>query len=211
VVDAFESELCDYTGAPFAVAVDSCTNAIHLSLFHEWRRFWTDRSLAQYGDTSVTLPRRTYVGVLQAARNAGWRVEWSDDPWRDSYRLSPTRVVDSARRLAPGMYEPGTLTCLSFHAAKQLALGRGGAILTDDHAAAEWLRRARADGRAPGDLEPYATFPGFHAYMPPDTAARGLWILSRWVDSGFAPGPLPDDPYPDLSTLATSEGKLGRT
>jgi len=187
VVDAFEQELCDFTGAQYCVAVDSCTNALFLSLV-----------LELVPGQLLTLPRHTYVGVLQAARNAGYRIRWTDEQWTDSYRLKPTRVVDSARRIASGMYEPGTLTCLSFHAAKQLALGRGGAILTDDDAAYAWLCRARADGRAPGDTGTYATFPGFHMYMPPPTAALGLWILSRWT---FDPAPLPDDPYPDLSLL----------
>lgn len=194
VVDDFERELCDYTGAPHAVAVDSCTNALLLALVHERLRF-------PNAPHWVRLPKRTYVGVLQAARNAGYRVMWSDAPWERSYRLEPTRIVDSARHIAPGMYEAGTLCALSMHAAKQLPLGRGGAILTDDAEAAEWLRAARMDGRPPGaPIE--ATLPfGWHCPMPPDTAARGLWILSRWVDSGFVPAPLPDDPYPDLSTL----------
>lgn len=186
VVDDFEQELCDFTGAPFCVAVDSCTNALFLAL------------MLEDDGRVLTLPRHTYVGVLQAARNAGYWIRWTDDPWTDSYRLKPTRVVDSARRIARGMYEPDTLTCLSFHAAKQLALGRGGAILTDRHEDYEWLCRARADGRAPGDTGVYATFPGFHCYMTPPTAALGLWILSRWQHD---PAPLPDDPYPDLSLL----------
>lgn len=203
VVDDFERELEHYTGAPHAVAVDSCTNALLLALVYERRRY-REAAFAQTGlevEPVVVLPRRTYVGVLQAARNAGWRVGWTDAAWRGSYRLEPTRVVDSARDLRRGMYEPGSLTCLSFHAAKQLPLGRGGAILTDDAAAAEWFRAARMDGRPPGSPIGETVFPGFHCPLPPDTAARGLWVLSRWVDSGFVPAPLPDDPYPDLSTL----------
>lgn len=95
-----------------------------------------------------------------------------------------------------------TLTCLSFHAAKQLPLGRGGAVLTDSAEAYEWLRRARTDGRAPGDTDPYAVLPGFHHYMPPDIAARGLWILSRYEGRDFAP--LPMDDYPDLTAITNA-------
>ncbi len=191
VVDQFEAELCDYTGAPYCVAVDSCTNALFLSLLLEAPNY-------------VTLPRRTYVGVLQAVLNtksSGHR--WADFDWQQygSYQLAPSRIIDSARRIGRQMYQPNTLTCLSFHAAKQLPLGRGGAILTDDPAADQWLRRARADGRQPGDGDPYATYPGHHMYLPPDTAARGLWILSRWNDTNHTPAPLPPDNYPDLSAL----------
>ncbi len=193
VVDDFERELADYCGAPFAVAVDSCTNALYLSLVH--RRMLGARS-------RVTLPKRTYVGVLQAARNAGYDVEWTDRPWSWFYFLDSTEVCDSARFLHSDSYHPDSLMCLSFHAAKQLPLGRGGAILTDDEDAAEWLRAARMDGRPPGAPIGDTQFPGFHCSMPPDTAARGLWILSRWVDAAYDPPPLPPDDYPDLSLLA---------
>jgi dTDP-4-amino-4,6-dideoxygalactose transaminase len=190
VVVDFEDEIEDYTGAPFAVTVDSCTNALHLALLYERLVNWHKR---------VTLPKRTYVGVMQAALNAGYVIDWDSADWHDSYRLAPTAVIDSARLIPRAGYQPSTLTCLSFHAAKQLPLGRGGAILTDSAAAYQWLRRARTDGRAPGDTSPYATFPGHHMYMPPDTAARGLWILSRYEGREFAP--LPPDPYPDLSAI----------
>lgn len=170
VVDQFEQELCDYTGAPHAIAVDSCTNALFLALYYERRRINRARLL--------DLPRRTYVGVLQAARNAGWHVRWNDLEWqkRGQYELTPTRVVDSARRFDRQVYQRqlrGAIVCVSFHAAKQLPLGRGGAILTDDPDVNEWTRAARADGRGPDGV----TFPGWHCYMPPPTAALGLWTL----------------------------------
>jgi dTDP-4-amino-4,6-dideoxygalactose transaminase len=200
VVDDFEDELCYYTGAPLAVAVDSCTNALFLALTFE-------RSLYDHAPImldSVQLPRRTYIGVLQAVLNAGYEVTlWDDSKWQQTghYRIFPTRVVDSARCLHRGMYKPRTLTCLSFHAAKQLPIGRGGAILLDDEEAAAWLRRARHDGRAEGDYAVPATFPGFHCALPPPDAARGLWMLSRFPDH---PPPLAHDAYPDLSGLVGS-------
>jgi len=192
------------------VAVDSCTNALFLALLYE-RMVGMRPPLEvpegwsiSYVDRLLKIPRRTYVGVMHAAINAGWRIEWIDEPWFDRYRMDPTRVVDCARFFAPDMYVPGNLMCLSFHAAKQLPLGRGGAILTDDEKAADWFRRARTDGRAPGDGEPYTTFPGHHMYLPPPTAALGLWILSRWVDGERTPERLPMDDYPDLSQLGAA-------
>lgn len=175
VVDAFERELQEYTGARFAVAVDSCTNAILLALVWERER---------NGHDAIVLPHRTYVGVLQAARNAGYFVEWDREPWRHHYPLLPTDVHDSARWIAPNMWSawrdwPNALVCLSMHAAKQLPLGRGGAILTDNAEAAEWLRAARMDGRPPGAPIEATQFPGFHCPMPPPIAAQGLWTLDR--------------------------------
>ncbi len=198
VVDAFERELCDYTGAPFAVAVNSCTNALLLAL--TWKRL---RGLKH----KLEVPRWTYIGVLQSVLNAGFEVHsWTGRDWQGtdvagqpagSYWLLPSDVVDSARLLAQGMYGEG-IVCLSFHSAKQLPIGRGGAILTDNEEAAEWFRAARMDGRAPGDVRD-PVFPAFHCPMPPDVAARGLDILSRWNDRGHSPPPLPHEEYPDLS------------
>jgi dTDP-4-amino-4,6-dideoxygalactose transaminase len=209
VVDWFEDELCEYTGAPYAVAVDSCTNAIYLSLVYEHERSRPATHRRVDWAPVLTLPRRTYVGVLQAARNAGFDVHWSDDAWESWYFLTWTRVLDSARYCQRNAWRDFTqygdkpLACLSFHAAKQLPLGRGGAILTDDKDAANWLRAARMDGRPPGAPIEQTQFPGFHCPMPPDTAARGLWILSRWVDAGYDPPPLPPEEYPDLSLLTS--------
>ncbi len=198
VVDAFERELCDYTGAPYAIAVNSCTNALTLSLMYA-RLKYEKRPFPP-----IKLPRRTYIGVLQAVLNAGWDVIWSDERWRVDwqergwYELGPTLVVDAARYLARHAYQGFGEICLSFHSAKQLPLGRGGAILTESESAAEWFLAARMDGRAPGDGG-RPVFPALHCPMPPDVAARGLDILSRWNDAGYSPPPLPPTDYPDLS------------
>jgi dTDP-4-amino-4,6-dideoxygalactose transaminase len=60
-------------------------------------------------------------------------------------------VVDAAHGL--GTYAAGTpigsgcgATCFSFYATKNLPLGEGGMVTTDDPARAEWLRKARLHG-----------------------------------------------------------------
>jgi dTDP-4-amino-4,6-dideoxygalactose transaminase len=40
-VELFEQKLCEYTGAPFAVVVDRCTNAILLSFEIYPNEFWS--------------------------------------------------------------------------------------------------------------------------------------------------------------------------
>ena len=157
VVDDFEAELADYTGAPFAVAVDSCTNALLLALTYE--RIHNDHN-------HVGLPRHTYVGVLHAALNAGYTVRMGRNGLG---RLVPALAYERPRRrhIPRGRRMNGKLVCLSFHAAKQLPLGRGGAILTDDEHAAEWLRAARMDGRPPGTSIEQTRFPGYHCPMRP--------------------------------------------
>jgi dTDP-4-amino-4,6-dideoxygalactose transaminase len=189
VVRQFEDALAEYCGSPFAVTVDSCTNAIFLSLLG---------CTSHGGEKIVGLPRHTYVGVAQSARNAGYTIEWRDDHWSGWYALYHTPIWDSARRFRADMYLPGTLTCVSFQAAKHLPIGRGGAILTDNADAAAWLRRARFDGRTPGDNAAPIQVPGYHMYMTPPDAARGLWLLS-WLPRDNED--LPNDDYPDLSLI----------
>ena len=208
VVDDFELELADYTGAPFAVTVDSCTNAIYLALTYERLRLRREHRIhpnltPDLWQQHVALPKHTYVGVLQAARNADYEVLWTGewDEGQNYYTMPPTHIFDCARRLFPNMYVSTSLTCLSFHAAKQLPLGRGGAILTDSAETADWFKAARMDGRPPGAPIQNTIFPGFHCPLPPDTAARGLWTLSRWNDTNYTPPPLPPETYPDLSQL----------
>ncbi len=191
VVDLFEQELCDYTGAPFAIAVNSCTNALLLSL---WRERLERKKLCQ-----VQLPRNTYIGVLQSVLNSGHSVNFWDGWTQGWYQLQPRNIIDAARTFYPEMFPQfwDCHVCLSFHSAKQLPLGRGGAILTGTPEAAEWFRAARMDGRPPG--EDRVVFPGWHMPMSPDVAARGLDVLSRWNDKGYSPPPLPHEDYPDLS------------
>ncbi len=199
VVDSFEAELCDYTGAPFAVAVNSCTNALLLALTWDACRVASGRVVPPFSE--VRVPRHTYIGVLQSVLNAGFRPRFWDGWTQGWYNLNPSNVADCARYLKRGFYGDawrGVHACLSFHSAKQLPIGRGGAILTDNEEAAEWFRAARMDGRAPGDVKD-PVFPAFHCPMPPDVAARGLDILSRWNDRGYSPPPLPHEDYPDLS------------
>ncbi len=194
VNDLFEQELAAYTGAPYAVTVDSCTNALFLCFLYAH-----EKHLAR----QVSLPERTYVGVPQAALNAGLRVEFSHYDWQGEYRVQIDRgpvIIDSAKRFHRDMYAPGTLTCVSFQASKILPIGRGGAILTDDPDTADWLRKTRFDGRTAGDhcdtLQSIHQ-PGHHMYMTPPDAARGLWLLYYLQDD-------PDDQadtYPDLSQM----------
>ena len=125
VVDAFESAVARYTGAPYCVAVDSGCNALFLAMSYY-------RAI-----TTISLPCRTYVGVPMAAKAVGLSIEWRDDTWQGCYKLSPAPIYDACKRFTSGMYERG-LMCLSFQAAKLLPIGRGGAILHDDLGFDQW-------------------------------------------------------------------------
>lgn len=185
-----EEALCFYTGAPFCVAVNSCTMALLLAFA------WYKRE----GGVEVTIPRRTYPSVPMSAYHAGLKVKWIAADWEGCYPLRPSPVWDCAKRFTSGMYENGQVQCLSFHARKLLPIGSGGAILHDDAAADVWYRKARFDGRKEGvpTKDDTYDFPGWHCYMLPEQAARGLYLLS------YYPRTMPDqamDDYPDLGGI----------
>lgn len=188
IVEALEKRVAEYAGAPYAVAVDSCTNAILLSLKYE---FSSPRC------REVKLPAFTYIGVAYAVLNAGGECLFDDYKWEGAYNLIWTNVVDSARRFYRDMYQPGTLYCLSCHWGKHLKIGRGGFILTDDAEAADTLKRMRYDGRRAGVVPKDDNFdvPGFHCYMLPEEAARGLRLMDYMPDDN---PDLPWDDYVDL-------------
>jgi dTDP-4-amino-4,6-dideoxygalactose transaminase len=187
VVELFEEAMAEFAGAKYGVAVDSCTSAIFLSLVYDEAK-----------GHKIFLPARTYISVAAAVVHAGATVEFVDAEWKGVYGLFPTRVVDGALRMQRGMYQGG-LHCVSFHARKHLRIGRGGMVLTDDEAAAAWLRKARFDGRngSVPFMEDPINFLGWNAYMTPEQAARGLQQLET------LPPDLPDltPDYPDLRKL----------
>jgi len=194
VTKDFELALSFYTGAPFVVAVNSCTMALFLACKY-------------MGVGEVTLPKRTYVSVPMSVIHAGGRVKFESLSWRGAYQLKPYRIWDSARRFTGRMFrdfgegDPDEkFVCVSFHASKILGIEQGGAILHDSEEADAWFRRARFDGRTEGIAPKDDTFPilGWHCYMNPSTAAQGLLKLHS------LPRRNPDllnDSYPDLSTL----------
>ena len=172
VVDLFEQVLAEYGGSRFAVAVDSCTNALFLSL----------KFLEACGE--VLLPKRTYVSVPGSVIHAGCRVRFVDKDWAGAYALDPFPVWDSATRMHRGMYVNGSLYCLSFHRRKHIPIGKGGMILTDSSEARDWLKLARYEGR---HLEvPYSEdvfdMVGWNMYMTPEQAAVGLELFSLLGD-----------------------------
>ena len=189
IVDEFEKTVAEYTGAPYAVAVDSCTNALFLCLvLHRMK----------HGVTTVTLPKYTYVGVAHSVINAGHALRFYDLKWTGVYTLGGTDIIDAARRFHKDMYLPTMQMCLSFHWFKHLSIGRAGMILLDNEDDYKLLRRMRYDGRGEGVPPAEDTFdcPGYHMIASPELAAHGLLLMqhiARYNED------LPWDDYPDLS------------
>lgn len=195
VTAMFEERLCEYTGAPFAVAVDNQSNALGLCLLREG-----------VAGMQIEIPSRTYPSVPCEIRLAGAMVKWlpvDGKTLTGAYRLVPTRIWDAALRFTYGMYQPGQLMCISFTGAyKHLKLGKGGAILCDREADYDWFKRARNSGR--GECSYHVdrfTMLGRNCYMMPQVAAQGLLLIQQFYELDGTPKENPDLtlPYPDLS------------
>jgi dTDP-4-amino-4,6-dideoxygalactose transaminase len=165
IVQMFEEEVADYTGAPYGVAVDNCTDAIFLCCTYN-------------NVTDVTIPKKTYLSVPQSIIQAGGRVHFEEIGWKGCYQLKPYPIYDSAKRFTSKMYIPGSYMCLSFHPKKILKMRKGGMILTDNYEAYKWFKRARHEGREeiPYRLDNIKMF-GWNMYMSPPDAAEGLWLM----------------------------------
>jgi dTDP-4-amino-4,6-dideoxygalactose transaminase len=187
IVDAFERSVADYAGAPYAVAVNSCTSAIMLA---------ARRRFDQGYERLAHLPAHTYVGVPQAILAAGGRCEFTHYEWSGGYWIHRLSIYDGARRFRRGMYDGG-FHCLSFHWSKHLPVGRGGMILCGHEEDYRAFRKMRYDGRTPGVPPKEDTFSfGWHVYMIPEDAARGLMLMASVKDEY---PDLPWDSYADLS------------
>jgi hypothetical protein len=203
IVSDFEQEMADFTGAPYAVAVDSCTAALHLCLLWEMRK-QLEREKARGHHTMpaipvLEIPERTFISVPTVAAQAGFSFTFHSREWKGWYRLDPLPIWDSALRLRRDMWHdcgesdntqvggknpPIRFICLSFQYRKHLPIGRGGMILHNDPDAHYWFQRMRFYGRDPVPLEndsgPHEL--GYRYYMTPDEAARGLCFLHRYAE-----------------------------
>jgi len=186
IVRKFEERVAAYTGAAYAVAVDSCTNALFLCCKY-------------LKVNEVIIPANTYVSVPCSIIHAGGQVKFKpySEVWRGAYQLEPYPIIDAAKRFTSGMYEPGNFMCLSFHGKKQLPIGKGGMILADEEEAVKWLKMARFDGRHEVPLnEDEFEMIGWNYYMTPEIAAKGLTLMLYYPEDNED---MPVAQYNDLS------------
>ena len=174
IVQMFEEEVALYTGAPYAISVDSCTNALFLTCKY-----------LQVNE--VTIPSKTYLSVPMSIIHSGGEVIFDTTPktnhWIGIYQLKPYPIYDAAKRFTSDMYIPGTFMCLSFHIKKHLGIGKGGMILTDNKEAVDWFKKARYEGRSEKYYkEDSVDSLGWNMYMTPQEAAQGLALLQTYPE-----------------------------
>jgi dTDP-4-amino-4,6-dideoxygalactose transaminase len=178
IVDIFERKVAKWAGSEYAIATDCCSNAIFLCLqYYKTFHWWEDDFVPQ-----VKIPKRTYISVPMQIIHAGFKVVFDDREWSGIYRLEPTNIWDAAVRWTKDMYIPNSLMCLSFQIKKKVPIGRGGMILTDNKLAHTWLKLASYDGRdltTPYTEKDHFKMIGWHTYMTPEDAARGIILMDQ--------------------------------
>lgn len=187
-VQKFEKEISNFFGAPHAVAVDCCTHGLELCL--------------RYKDVKhFTVPKRTYISVPFLANKLNIDFNWKDEEWEDFYYLGNTNIIDAAVLWEKNSYINGTFMCVSFQFRKHLSLGRGGVILTDDATAAVALKKMSYDGRDPDTpwREQNIHCFGYHYYMTPETAEKGLKLLPKKIKEKPKKWKVTD--WPDLTKM----------
>lgn len=196
IVGEMEEMMAEWCGSKYAVAVESGSAAILLSILYRKHMRGSE------GVGIVTIPKFTYPSVPCSIIFAGGKVRFEDAEWQGEYQLKPLGIWDSALRFKKGMYHGG-LQCLSMHIKKILSVGRAGLILTDDIHAYEWLKRARFDGRNPVPLQQDSlTQLGLNMYLEPSNAARAIQLFEV-LKAKYPDGPddlrVEDQKYSDLS------------
>jgi len=170
-VKLFEEKISEFFGSPYAIAVDSCTHGIELSLRY-------------VGAKKIIVPKRTYLSIPFLANKLNIDLEWKDENWIDYYYLTEN-IIDAAVLWKKNSYIPNTFMSISFQYQKHLNLNRGGVILTDNEVAAKQLKKMSYDGRVP--IVPWReqniNTIGYHYYMTPETAEIGLEKLNNAINS----------------------------
>ena len=186
-VTEFENKIAAFFGAPYGVAVDSCTHGIELCLRYD-------------AVDHITVPKRTYLSVPFLAEKLGIDLYWKDENWKDYYELS-TGIYDAAVLWKENSYIPDSMMCVSFQYQKHLSLGRGGMILCDNKFLVNELKQMSYDGRLPGIpwREQNIKSMGYHYYMTPETAEKGLYKLDEAIHTQPRQWEVTD--WPDLTKM----------
>ena len=191
VVDGFERLVSNFCGSKYAIALDSCTNALFLSLKYK-----------NINSTFIEIPSKTYLSVPQTILWSGNKPIFKDFQWSGFYKLGNTNIYDSAGRVAKNMYIQNSFMCLSFHLRKSIPIGKGGMILTDEFDAYNWMYKAVYEGRDRrqnhNDIEDLEIM-GWNMYMTPEQASYGIVLFDNYIKQEFFEDCTSSKKYKDLS------------
>lgn len=150
VVKELEERFADYIDTKYAVAVDSCTSALFLSLKY---KFLINN---EHPPMPVKIPSMTVPLVANTIEHTNAQIHFTDDcDWvGNSYELKPYNIIDSAHKVVKNQFyncDNETLMCFSFYPTKPITSCEGGMICTNDIDAVSWLKKARWYGRNEGE------------------------------------------------------------
>lgn len=182
IVSEFEAAVARAAGARYAVATSSGTTALWCAL----RALRDMKSAADVPVGPIRTTPLTFVATVAAAERAGWKVQLVDvddetlcapeaDVSVDYAGYAPAtaaRLVDAAHSFGA---RRGTSACFSFHPAKTITTGEGGAFVTDDEEWAGVAHALRDHGRTDG----FAYVAGTNARMSDIHAALGLSQMAK--------------------------------
>jgi perosamine synthetase len=166
-VEAFEDELATFAGARYAVAVNSGTAALHLALRAIGRRY-------------CHCPAISFVATANTMLMAGI-VPMFQDTLLPTLGGEPAGAASLPAEVLDACHGPLTLppdylaTCFSFHPAKHVAAGEGGAIVTNDPQITDKCRLLRSHGRVLTRMVEL----GYNYRMPELSAALARSQLAR--------------------------------
>jgi hypothetical protein len=193
-ITEFETELAKFTGATGVIATDSCSQAIELGLRYAKPKMY------------ATIPPQVHFTVPMILKRLGIEYMVSEDNWEKEFRICGSNVYVAANTLEKDMFHlenpnQRKIVCLSFGPESPMRLGGGGAILTNDKKAYEWLKLAANNGRDATidyweDQKEFTV--GYDYGMRPADAIAGLEKLANNeinnLDYGY-------ENYPDISEL----------
>ena len=170
-VKEFERACASYLGSRNAVAVSSCTAALHLCLLAEGIKgnvvvpdftVCTPNAVVHAGATPILVDVNPSTYTIDYAE-----ANWALEKYRGaaiipvhlfgqacdlSYLMGDTLLIeDAAGAFGAELYDKkvgtiGHYGCFSFDARKILTIGEGGLIVTNNDEKADWLRMARSHG-----------------------------------------------------------------
>lgn len=163
VTEELEQRIAEYTGAKYCVLVTSCTAALHLSLEYLKKH--------KFGNNfNALVPSLTFAATATEVVRAGGNIVWADVledmtingesrydydvvlPVHLTGNKAETKfacdvVEDSAHLIYKDQCKDNpNFVCYSFYATKNLTMGEGGAICTNNEHAAKWFKQARHHG-----------------------------------------------------------------
>lgn len=175
ITEEVEEKIASYTGAKYCVLLTSCTAALHLSLEY-LKRFKIGKNFSAY------VPALTFAATATEVINSGGKVIFGDVE-KDTMCLKPNTdknfkvaipvhlcgvkantdydydtyvIEDSAHLIEKDQCKNNpNLVCYSFYATKNVTMGEGGAICTNDEQAYNWLKQARHHGISKGGWQRY--------------------------------------------------------